>query len=567
MTSNDQILLERSLEKSRREFDPNAKVDDFFEYFCAECVLYDMHIGSDKIQQGNVDGNGDGGIDSFYVFLNDELVLDGDMIINSRQNRIDIYAIQSKHTRGFKQTPVIYLSEAIEMILNNSIEEGILKNSFRPKLVRKILQFRELWSSVNLRPYSINVHARYCTIGEEVSPQVQQKATELEAKISRIGSTIKCNFEFIGAKRLIQLSQRMSQIECAELLLVDTPINPSQGGYVALTSIENYYNFITKDGKLRQSLFDMNVRDYQGSTSVNAQIQMTLENPQDEDFWWLNNGVSIISSGVRNSNKKLSLDYPQIVNGLQTSFEIFRRISNGNYISNQKNILIRIVEIPLENKASRDKIIRATNSQTQLPPSSFRSTDEIHRSIENYFKDNNLFYDRRRSYYSNQGIPKEQIVSIEHLAQCMTAIALGQPYTAQTQENIYNENNTSYQKIFSNHTLTSYRNAVMLVKICERYSVERNFKYGVDSVKYYVAYVVAAIVSGRVAINDTDLSTMEVANIGRDILEKSYNKVNQMYNIKANLQKQDVSQNLPDFTSDCKNYIREELEKVVVMKK
>ena len=57
-------------------------------------------------------------------------------------------------------------------------------------------------------------------------------------------------------------------------------------------------------------------------------------------------------------------------------------------------MLLRVI-VP-ENEETRDKIIRATNSQTPIPKSSLRATDNVHRNIEDYFKPRGLYYDRRK---------------------------------------------------------------------------------------------------------------------------------------------------------------------------
>jgi hypothetical protein len=47
-----------------------------------------------------------------------------------------------------------------------------------------------------------------------------------------------------------------------------------------------------------------------------------LENDFKRDFWWLNNGITIIATDFSQHGKTLYLDDLQIVNGLQTSFVI-----------------------------------------------------------------------------------------------------------------------------------------------------------------------------------------------------------------------------------------------------
>src|SRR3546814_15041120 len=68
------------------------------------------------------------------------------------------------------------------------------------------------------------------------------------------------------------------------------------GGYVALTKLPDLNKFLRNaEGKPFGHIFDENVRAYQGSVEVNKGIKDTLENPGAEDFWWLNNGVTILA--------------------------------------------------------------------------------------------------------------------------------------------------------------------------------------------------------------------------------------------------------------------------------
>ena len=77
-------------------------------------------------------------------------------------------------------------------------------------------------------------------------------------------------------------------------------------------------------GNLIRGLFDANVRDFLGKTEVNDAIWATLENlAVEEDFWWLNNGITIVASTADQKGKKLALTEPLLVNGLQTSNVIF----------------------------------------------------------------------------------------------------------------------------------------------------------------------------------------------------------------------------------------------------
>lgn len=184
--------------------------------------------------------------------------------------------------------------------------------------------------------------------------------------------------------------------------------------FVTLVKLTSFYKFITDENcQIRRRLFDANVRDYQGRNKVNTSIQETLSTETAEDFWWLNNGITILSNNaIPVSSRELQLDNPVIVNGLQTSNEIYSFYSQNpeSLMKESRNILVRVI-VP-ESEESRNKIIFATNNQTNIPKSTLRVTDPIHLEIELYFKNKGLYYDRRKNFYRNEGKKPSDIVGV-----------------------------------------------------------------------------------------------------------------------------------------------------------
>ncbi len=74
-------------------------------------------------------------------------------------------------------------------------------------------------------------------------------------------------------------------------------MTPKDGGLIALIRLKDYLTFITnpETSDLLDHLFDSNVRDYQGDVEVNREIRESLENPGKEEFWWLNNGITVVA--------------------------------------------------------------------------------------------------------------------------------------------------------------------------------------------------------------------------------------------------------------------------------
>ena len=189
-----------------------------------------------------------------------------------------------------------------------------------------------------------------------------------------------------------------------------------QIGYLGVANLNAYYSFITDDeGILRENIFENNIRHYQGDVDVNQMIQHTLTDDYERDFWWLNNGITIIASTARPFGKYLTLEDVQIVNGLQTSFTI------GKYYrpveKDDRSILVKV--IITQDKFSIDQIISATNRQNPVSAAILRATDDKQRTIELYFLTKGYYYDRRKNFYKNQGKPASRIFSIQFAAQAM----------------------------------------------------------------------------------------------------------------------------------------------------
>jgi hypothetical protein len=135
-------------------------------------------------------------------------------------------------------------------------------------------------------------------------------------------------------------------------------------------------------GQLRKYIFDWNVRDYEGAVEVNKEIAETLAAAKAPEFWWLNNGTTVICSRASTQGKTFSLDDVQVVNGLQTSVTIHEHLGGAtdDDPARSRSLLVRV--IVTEDHDTRDRVIRATNRQTYVPVASLRATDQIQRDLD-----------------------------------------------------------------------------------------------------------------------------------------------------------------------------------------
>src|SRR5262245_17804640 len=80
---------------------------------------------------------------------------------------------------------------------------------------------------------------------------------------------------------------------------------------------------------------------------------------------------------------------------------------------------------------------------------SLRMTDQIHRDIEEIFKAADLYYDRRKGFYKDQGRPIKKIVSVNAVAQAVISIMLQRPDDARARPGDYFKDENRYRSIFA----------------------------------------------------------------------------------------------------------------------
>jgi hypothetical protein len=464
--SNSILLLETLIESERLEIASELSKQDYFEIFSSSNILKDKDLTYDELQSGIVDGGDDGGVDSVYLFIDNEYVNEEIPSFSHYKKgvSIELVVIQSKYSEGFKEIAVEKLNRTLNDLLQAEFDKSGLSLEYNKNVIEKFTTIAYTLKNLVVKFPNLTVNCYYSTKGEssETHPKVKRKANRLTEDIQSNWIDSKVNFHFFGATELLKEARRTPNV--IYKVKTEDGFSPDKNMYVALVKLSDYYNFITNDSnQLDKNLFEANIRDYQGNVNVNKAISNTLQNQSNENFWWLNNGVTIIGNKMTSSGKEIIIDSPQIVNGLQTSNEIFRYFSTSRKDDFERSILVRVI-CP-EGEDSRDKIIKATNSQTSIPAVSLRGSDKIHRDIETFFKSNGYYYDRRKNQYKNEGKPIEKIISLSFLGQALMTIILHKPNVARARPSTLLNNNEEYKKLFNeNNSLKSTYNSALLLK-------------------------------------------------------------------------------------------------------
>lgn len=537
--TNDQLLI-REYVKQQFPASQFSKESDYFEFFAASQALKEYDLSDEEIESGLMGGGGDGGCDGAYLFYNNTLV--GEEFISNlkdipRAANVEVVIIQAKNELSFHEDTIMKWRVISENLLqfDNQIDRYATRYS---ENVRNFFQnFKALrFKLMAARRVQVSFKYLYVSLAKELPSSVDEQAKELEQILYTMfpGTSTSAEVKFIDASGLMELFNTQASQDFT-LPLEEIPIAiGNYKNYIALVKLSNYYYFITDEkGALKKYIFESNVRDYQGHTNVNNEIYNTLSEKGAEDFWWLNNGITILASNITPATQKqLVITDPEIVNGLQTSNEIYRFFKDHqDLLENEtRNILLRII-IP-DDENSRDRIILATNNQTLIPLVALRATDPIHRQIEMFFKPRGLFYDRRKNYYKNQGKKSSEIVSIGFLGQCLMSLFLGKPNYARARPSTLLNDDENYNRLYKeNPDLEVYFKSAFLGKRVEAF-LKSSDKYTAaekSDILFYVIYFLTGKLLQTVDIQPSQFKELNIDTIDANTINEAAQTVLQLY--------------------------------------
>jgi hypothetical protein len=298
----------------------------------------------------------------------------------------------------------------------------------------------------------LNFYFAYASRGDitELAENIEARGNQIKRIVTEYFSAATVSLEYYGATKLIELHRRSRVV--LDLLYVEE-LAREQSAHVFLVPIDLYARFVSDEhGQLRRYLFDSNVRDFLGLNRVNQDISDSLAADNAPDFWWLNNGVTILATsaiplGKLAAGKAIQLHDVQIVNGLQTTQSIHNYFKGEGARGSDRCVLVKVIISEDENV--RDAIIQATNNQSQVELAALNATDKIQRDIEDILERYQWYYERRKNYYKNIGKPPERFITPLLLAVSLVAIVKKAPQRASLLKTRFMRNPVSYAAVFS----------------------------------------------------------------------------------------------------------------------
>lgn len=387
-----------------------------------------------EIDEAITDGGMDKGIDA--IFEKDE---EGENIL---------YVVQSKY---FEQNPDKTINEdsknlVIEAVSNYILGDYPLEN-LNKKLQIKTESYRQRFSNGKID----RVGLIFLTNGQYPNKNI---ISELEKfKNEQDGQIF---YRIITEDDLSQIFAPLSSIsvDSIELKIVKDS-GSGEKTILNLPDIDTVQGKVFKMDiavlaevvKNNPRLFSANVRAFQSlKNKVNDQIASTL---RDKDliksFIYLNNGITIVCEdlNVKPGGEIIILQKPSIINGCQTASTILEVYKDGLIENNIGFVLVRAVKT--KEGDVKDRIIKASNTQTAVKSRDLISEEEIQKQLESQFLELGYFYERKSGLYRDK--PREKVIDLEKGAQYYLALYLRKPAEAKNKKSeIYK---SYYEQIFN----------------------------------------------------------------------------------------------------------------------
>ena len=145
-----------------------------------------------------------------------------------------------------------------------------------------IINFREKYTAILGSSHSLNV--RFVYVSKSIyspHPKVIARADGCKALVKQNFSAAGVSFDFWGCAELLAQIRAVPQTQMT--MDISKYFTTGEKSVVCLVKLKSYAHFLTDDhGLIRKSVWDQNVRDYQGKRNpVNSDIRESLGNRDD----------------------------------------------------------------------------------------------------------------------------------------------------------------------------------------------------------------------------------------------------------------------------------------------
>ncbi|MCJ1779696.1 AIPR family protein [Mammaliicoccus sciuri] len=391
--------------------------------YCYKSLDYKLNW-YDLINENITDGKNDGGID--FVFYDDE---------NSK-----VIIGQNKYSKNIKVNDVIAEVNKINSTLYNFEKESTSSYS---RVVKKLLR-----NSLDSLP-----EEEEGNIEIVFSSTSQVKEKEVINKVNNIQNAKFGDFNLLNELEIDKVIEEMKQtLEVAKEFKFEIDKSKNALEYesdnyeglvvnVSANSLKVAYEKFERDG-----LFNMNIRRYIKSKNVDDPIIHSMrKNP--EDFWVMNNGITIACNDYRLDGDNVKVYDFSIVNGGQTTHLIAKNIDSSKEDFYLMCKIIKKNNSKVDEKSFFNSIAEATNSQKAIQPKDLKANAPEMVLLQRILKEEGIFLEIKRGINTPRKYGANKIKN-EEFAQIFYSFVYQKPGTARSAKRSLFANNNHYKSIF-----------------------------------------------------------------------------------------------------------------------
>ncbi len=413
--------------------------DQLFERFVNFNILsmhqpYVLTTDNELLDDICIGGSNDMGIDGIAISLNGKFInstSDIDDILNDgKKGKFEFIFLQSKNKEKFELGEYAKFISGVKDFLNESIKQPFNKDVERWHNIRDYIFSDDIMVKWDDNP---NIRMYYVVMGKwENTPHILAYSDEMKDQLEKTRCYKDINFHYIDSQAFNDILKNNENCYTAVINFIDSmsmnEVEEVDNSCVILCKATDLVNMLrTNENLIRKTLFEDNVRDYQGETSINSEMEQTLKE-NCERFMLLNNGITIVCDEAQMGNRKITVKNPQIVNGCQTCNVLFKSFIDGVNVENA-SVIVKIISTKSSKIANM--IVKGTNRQNIVFDEAFEITRDFHKLLEEFFASmkckpyDHIYYERRsKQYFDNPLVKPYQRVTFKILIQSIVSLFL-----------------------------------------------------------------------------------------------------------------------------------------------
>lgn len=386
MESNFRKQIEQDIVeyKSKFKYIKNINKDEWaFNYWVLDKLFYE---DEELIEEKIIDYH-DMGIDSFEFY----------------EETKDLYLIQNKYYNDTTSLSPDYVKNDFLLRPLNALKNGTYSKS---KELQNI--FTKYKNNTEFTVY-LQLYVTNKNKSKEIDSYIKKfnlNDSSYRAEIFYLDDIEKKYYNDIKQTKM-NITVQIESINKGTILNINTEdyklenVLDARYVFVPVTSIYRVYRDSLEKN---YPIFDMNIREFLGSTGVNKNIYNTLIDEKDrKNFFYYNNGITLICEEMTKINTKHSrnnrnvffnVKNPQIVNGCQTVnsiYEVLKNVDPNDLEKDYKDafVMLKILQIDRKNENEEKlykNIVKFNNSQNSIDEKTFVANTSVFVRLQQEFE-------------------------------------------------------------------------------------------------------------------------------------------------------------------------------------